>query len=80
MSQIDHTRILNAYLSRLTENNLFEIIAAKNNWKHASLNLGNTAQLIAQAEFYNTVSKSIESMMQHDLSIIDNVITDEVTA
>jgi len=80
MSQIDHTRILNAYLSRLTENHLNAIIDSKKNWKHASLNLGNTAQLIAQADFYTAVTKAIDSMMQHDLSIIDNVITDEVTA
>jgi len=80
MTKIDHTRILNAYLSRLSKNHLKAIIDAENDWRHASLNLGNSAQLERQTNFYNVVSKAIDSIIQYDLDIIENVINEEVTA
>ena len=80
MSQIDHKRILNAYLSRLSTKQLENILNADKQCWHAQLNYGNSGQLKAQADFYTVVSKAVDSMLEHDLDYVVKVINEEVTA
>jgi len=47
MTRKEHARILNAYLSRLTNKDLAAILEADNHCWHAQLNYGNSGQLEA---------------------------------
>jgi len=80
MSQIDHARILHAYLARLSNKDLQAILKADDDCWHAQLNYGNSGQLKAQADFYTVVSKAVDSMLEHDLDYVVKVINEEVTA
>jgi len=77
MSQIDHKRILHAYLARLSNKDLEAILKADNDCWHAQLNYGNSGQLKAQADFYDVVCKAVDSIVEHDLSIIESILGEE---
>ena len=78
MTRKEHARILNAYLSRLTNKNLAAILEADNHCWHAQLNYGNSGQLEAQSKFYDVVSKAVDNITDYDLTIIET-ITEQVT-
>jgi len=78
-SKIDHARILNAYLSRITAAQLEHILYAERRWVETSLNQGQVAQLNAQAGFYATVANAVDSMIAHDLFNVECVISEELT-
>jgi len=80
MSQIDHKRILNAYLSRLSTKQLENILNADKECLQAAMNYGNRAQLDAQVNFYDVVCKAVDSMIEHDLSIVESVLNEEFVA
>jgi hypothetical protein len=80
MTKIDHTRILHAYLARLSNKDLQAILKADDDCWHAQLNYGNSGQLKAQADFYTVVSKAVDSMLEHDLDYVVKVINEELTA
>jgi len=80
MSQIDHKRILNAYLSRLSTKQLENILNADKKCLQAAMNYGNRAQLDAQVNFYDVVCKAVDSMIEHDLSIVESVLNEEFVA
>jgi hypothetical protein len=80
MTKIDHTRILHAYLARLSNKDLQAILKSDDDCWHAQLNYGNSGQLKAQADFYTVVSKAVDSMLEHDLDYVVKVINEEVTA
>ena len=80
MTKIDHTRILHAYLARLSNKDLQAILKANDDCWDAQLNYGNSGQLKAQADFYTVVSKAVDSMLEHDLDYVVKVINEEVTA
>lgn len=77
MTKIDHTRILHAYLARLTNKDLEAILKADNDCWHAQLNYGNSGQLKAQSDFYDVVCKAVDSIIEHDLSIIESILGEE---
>ena len=79
-SKIDHARILNAYLSRITAAQLEHILYAERRWVETSLNQGQVAQLNAQAQFYKTVSNAVDSIFTHDLINVECVIQEELVA
>jgi hypothetical protein len=77
MSQIDHKRILNAYLSRLSTKQLENILNADKQCLQAQANYGNSAQLEAQVNFYDVVCKAVDSLIEHDLSIVESILGEE---
>ena len=78
MTRKEHARILNAYLSRLTNKDLAAILEADNHCWHAQLNYGKSGQLEAQSKFYDVVSKAVDNITDYDLTIIE-IITEQVT-
>jgi hypothetical protein len=76
--KINHTRILNAYLARLTTKDLEKIMQANNDWQHSALNHGNTTQLKAQENFMAAISHAISNVIQHDIINIEKIILEEV--
>jgi hypothetical protein len=77
--KINHTKILNAYLSRFTLRDIKEILEAKNNCMHKALNEGMTSQIIAAERFEETVSRAINNLIQHDINLIEQIIAKETT-
>lgn len=77
--QINHTKILNAYLSRFTLKDIEEILKAKNSCMHRMLNEGMNSQLIGADRFEKTVTQAINNLIQHDLNLIEKVISKETT-
>jgi len=79
MTKKEHARILNAYLSRLTNKDLEAIFKADNDCWHAQLNYGNSGQLQAQSRFYEAVSQAVDNITDYDLTLIEQ-ITEKVSA
>ena len=77
-TKIDHARILNAYLSRLTRADLENISEAGKRWTHATMNYSNSQQLQAQAGFYAAVCNSMNNLIAHDLHHIEILIELEI--
>ena len=77
--KIDHARILNAYLSRMTLADIDNISAAKKRWTHAVMNYSNSEQLKTQAGFYAAVCNSVNNLIAHDIQNIEFVIDEETT-
>ena len=76
---MDHTKILNAYLCRLTRADLENILEHdKKGWQEM-LNGNRNSQAQAQAGFYAAVANAISNLSRHDLEIIERAI-DGVTA
>jgi hypothetical protein len=75
--KINHTKILNAYLSRFTLRDIKEILEAKNNCMHRMLNDGMSSQIKAQDHFKETVERAINNLIQHDINLIEQIITKE---
>lgn len=78
ITKIDHARILNAYLSRMTLADLENISQASQRWTHAAMNYSNSQQLQAQAGFYAAVCNSVNNLIAHDLHNIEIVIELEI--
>jgi len=77
-TKIDHARILNAYLARMTLSDLENIMQASKRWTHAAMNYSNSQQIQAQAGFYAAVCNSVNNLIAHDISHIELVIDEEV--
>jgi hypothetical protein len=75
---MNHVRILYAYLSRLTNDELETILAIKKDWLHASMNLGTLHQLQCQHDLGNAIHDAMENMLVSDIEIISRVITEEI--
>ena len=79
-TKIDHARILNAYLSRMTLADLENISEAKKRCIHAAMNYSNSQQLQTQAGFYAAVCNSVNNLIAHDLHHVELVIDEEAGA
>lgn len=77
--KIDHARILNAYLSRMTLADIDNISAANKRWTYAAMNCSSSEQLKAQAGFYAAVCNSVNNLIAHDVQNIEFVIDEETT-
>ena len=77
MSKIDHSRILNAYLARLTLSDIDNIQAANRAWTQAAMNQGNSAQLQCQAAFYAAIANAVNNLIRSDIGTIEQVICEE---
>jgi hypothetical protein len=78
MIKIDHARILNAYLARLTLADIDAIQAANRTWAYAAMNQNNSSLLECQASFYATVANAVNNLIQHDIAYIEQVISEEL--
>lgn len=77
-TKIDHSRILNAYLARMTLADLENITQASKRWNHAAMNYTNSEQIKRQAGFYAAVCNSINNLIAHDINYIELVINEEL--
>ncbi len=77
MSKIDHARILNAYLSRLTLADIDAINAANRTWAYAAMNQNNSSLLECRAGFYAAIANAVNNLIQHDIGYIEQVISEE---
>ncbi len=76
-TKINHARILNAYLSRLTTNDIERIMQEHYSWQHSALNHGNTTQLRAQESFYAAVDHAVGNLIEHDTINIERIVSEE---
>jgi hypothetical protein len=71
---MDHTKILNAYLCRLTTADLENILKHdKKGWQEM-LNGNRNSQAQAQAGFYAAVVNAVNNLSRHDLELIERAI------
>jgi len=77
MSREQHQRILSAYLGRISIQSLEDVLDARREGAHASLNLGNSAQLRCHHLAREATDAAIDSLIDHDLGLIDNVLKEE---
>jgi len=79
MSTKDHAAVFNAYLSRLSLNDIEAIHSAiKKSW-HASFNLGMSSQIDAQNKERKTVEDILENrFLSHDLVLVESIIKDRM--
>jgi hypothetical protein len=75
---MNHQRILNAYLSRLTYADLENLVKHNLICLNAQLNGNNNAQLDAQAGFNAAVYGAIDNLSKHDQNLIENIINNEL--
>lgn len=78
MNNQDHTAILNMYLGKLSLGSIEAIYQAKKNQWHASLNLGNRAQLDAYYAAHDTIAKAIDGLLSHDIEHINKLLNETV--
>jgi hypothetical protein len=76
-TKIDHARILNSYLTRMTIADLENVTQASKRWTHAAMNYSNSQQLQAQAGFYAAVCNSVNNLIARDINNIELVIDEE---
>ena len=74
--KIDHVRILNAYLSRLTTGDIESIVKQNNICDREMLNGNANSQLAAQAGMYAAISQSIENLIRYDKLLIESILRD----
>ena len=79
-TKIDHARILNAYLARMTLADLENVMQASKCWTYVAMNYSNSRQndlLQAKAGFYAAVCNSVNNLMAHDINYVELVIDEE---
>jgi hypothetical protein len=74
MHKIDHAAILFAYLSRITRADMENILERDKVCLHAAMNLGNSAQLSAQAGMYAAVANAVNNLIKHDVELIEHEV------
>jgi hypothetical protein len=76
---MNHARILEAYLARLSDKHIQQIAEARSYCAHAQLCYGNLEQLKAHTKLYKTIAAATHELIQHDLQIIENIVNLEAT-
>lgn len=71
---MDHTKILNAYLSRITRGDWENLFKQDHKCLEQQLNGNMTGQLEAQAGFYAAVDNAIKNLSKHDLELIEKIV------
>ncbi len=67
--------VLNAFISRFSLNDIFQIDSAVNNSWHVHLNNGNRGQIEAQKAEREVINAVIKKMLPHDKQLISEVIS-----
>lgn len=73
-----HSEILNAYISRLTLADLENLAKQSRACTHAAMNLGNSAQIEAQAGLYAAVCNAVDNLIRHDKEIISKIVNSSI--
>ena len=71
---MNHARILEAYLARISDKHLQLIVEAANSCAHAQLNYGNLEQLKQQTKRFKAISDAVNDLLPHDARIIENIV------
>ena len=74
--KIDHTRILNAYLSRLTIGDIENIVKKNMICCNEMLNGNANGQLDAEAGMYAAISQAIDNLTRSDKLLIESILRD----
>jgi len=78
-NKIDHARILNAYLARMTLSDIDAIQSANQIWAQAAMNQNNLSLFQCRAGFYAAVSNAVNNLIRHDIDYIEQVINEELS-
>jgi len=73
MKTQDHTRILFAYLGRISLNDLIDIVEARKNSSYAAMNLGTSAQVDAHRELAEACERACDRLIEHDRQLIREI-------
>lgn len=73
----NHTAIFNAYLSRLSVNDIDQLHKMINEVWRATVNSGTRTQLKVQQEQKELVKHIIGNFLLHDLSLIEEIVDNE---
>lgn len=76
---MNHARILEAYLARISDKHMQLIAEAKAQCAHAQLNYGNIEQLKQQTKRYKAIANAVNDLIPHDLRIIETIVTLEAS-
>lgn len=71
MTNLQHAKILQLYLDRLTLSDLQRIIHAKSRSLDAAMNLGSRAQAIYAEDEEQTIQSAVSSMLPTDIARIE---------
>lgn len=80
MNTLQHAKVLNAYLSRLTPEALDEICKTQKAAWHASLNLGASSQNETQKDAEKSIQSALEPLIDHDKEIIHRLMVKELAS
>lgn len=72
---MNHARILEAYLVRISDKHLQLIVEASAQCAHAQLNYGNLEQLKQQTKRFKTILDAVNDLLPRDARIIANIVT-----
>jgi hypothetical protein len=81
-NKIDHARILNAYLMRMTVSDMQAIQEQHQKWVNAcfkSDNISISEPMQCRAGFYALVANAICNLIPHDINYINQVINEETS-
>ena len=73
-----HAHILNAYVSRLTLNQIEQLAQDARDCAHAAMNLGQRSQLAAQESMEQNIQKAISHMLKHDKGIVEKMMREHI--
>lgn len=76
--KMQHSVILNAYISRLTLGDLDNLLKQSRACTYAAMNLGNSSQIEAQAGLYAAVCTAVDNLIRHDQEIISKIVNESV--
>ena len=76
--QLDHARILNAYLCGMTISDLENILSHHKTWVDALMNCKNSEIDKCRAGFYGAVANSTNNLVKHNFNYIEQVINEEI--
>ena len=84
MNVSEHSRILSAYLSRLTRKDLEAIMEAEARWHYAAWNHSSSEAVALQNEFNGVVLEAVGNLLTYDkkniTTIVTKIVNREVTA
>lgn len=79
MTEYNHVQILSAYISRLSLADIANIHEHVDRCVHAQLNNSTSTQLGKQAGLYSAVCNSVNNLITHDKSLINQVINQNIS-
>lgn len=75
MTDEQHAKILYAYLTRLSSDDLMRIVESQKDAHYASMNLGTSSQLKAQEASFEAVQAVIGGLLTTDKEVLADIVT-----